>query len=97
MKRYVEWRSNGICEVCIPRHPSYAIRRIVALGFPGTGQSVPAPFRPVVASIGQRVEEDAQEWGPEPVLKMDYQMTLKDGQQLGIFWNRKTESCYLAL
>ena len=48
-----------------------------------------------VVSIDEREEEEEAEWWePEPVFKRHYQVTLEDGQQLGIFRNMKTGSWY---
>ena len=47
-----------------------------------------------VVSIDERVEEEAEWWEPEPVFKMHYQVTLKDGQQVTIFRNMKTGGWY---
>ena len=60
-------------------------------------------FRPVamgqiaVVSIDDRVEEDSEWWGNEPVYKMHYRVTLEDGRELEIFRNYKTGSWYRAV
>ena len=47
-----------------------------------------------VASIDERVEEEAEWWELEPVYRMHYQVTLEDGRQLAIMRNMKTGSWY---
>ena len=49
-----------------------------------------------VVSIDEWVEEEAEWCEPEPVFKMHYQVTMEDGQDLGIFRNIKTGSWYRA-
>ena len=48
-----------------------------------------------VVSIDEWVEEEAEWWEPEPIFKMHYQVTLKDGQQVTIFRNMKTGGWYM--
>ena len=45
-------------------------------------------------SIDERVEEEAEWWKSEPMLKMRYQVTLEDGRQVGILRSYKTGSWY---
>jgi len=47
-----------------------------------------------VVSIDERMEDEAEWWEPEPLFKMNYQITLEGGQRMTIFRNIKTGGWY---
>ncbi len=50
-----------------------------------------------VESIDDRSEDEEAWWQDDPVVKMNYQVTLEDGQQLTIFRNMMHGGWYPAL
>ena len=59
-------------------HPLLNFRRLKQ-SIPATSVSLEG-MTLVVVSIDDRVEEESEWWGPEPVFKMHYQVTLEDGR-----------------